>query len=671
MFEKEIEFIYKYNLNKIKHLGSFITYEQLLSTNIHPALLQYLSAEIDFLIYEDRQKLLKDSLFDYSGDRIVEYFSNIGEEIKRTKKFSYEYLSKLLLHASSFNVNFIIRPKWSLMQFVFENENEPTKQIIEVKQILSYLYYYPYLKRLLINFFNKKRLIAISSSELKELLDKIDKINYESNFDKVLDSALTSIAEFLYMGEVQNKKISKQFVELFLADKGLSHFETVLAKRFGEGGVEKFDTSEFQKIIVNYISEEGLMDNQIESLENETINVDEEQSEEDIVDVDNNSSTDEKKLMDDDTEQTEESVVAVEKVESVEQTSDDELSEAIIDEKIELNETTIDNEEESESEKKSFLESHIENVEESSEEAEEDLPPDLDEATRTDEEDIDEIYGLATEEKVIDSVVDDETPLPRLEISDEDDDPFGSEDDTLSDNNKTEPEVTDKSSSTVEGYVEQGTSITFKSDELVAPENSEAIESEVDEEVAEIDDWPSESSNSDSEAEESVTLTEDDNESDISEDIIESTNSPVMDEIDAMLDEDEIAEDRNNIENEILETDTGETQQMLFDESELDSSLDEEDNNKDEVEETDVATDVQEQSIDISLLLENKKITKIIEVVFDYDMEEFANAIDKISECGSETEAHTAIDEIARKSFVKTSAKEIKIFKNIISEYFK
>ncbi len=661
MFEKEIEFIYKYNLNKIKHLGSFITYEQLLTTNIHPALLQYLSAEIDFLIYEDRRKLLRDSLFDYSGDVIVEYFASIGEEIKRTKKFSYEYLSKLLLHASSFNVNFIIRPKWSLMQFVFENENESSKQIIEVKQILSYLYYYPYLKRLLINFFNKKRLIAISSTELKELLDKIDKINYESNFDKVLESALTSIAEFLYMGEVQNKKISKQFVELFLADKGLSHFETVLTKRFGESGVEKFDISEFQKIIMNYISEEGLLETEIEPLESETIDVADEQKEDDYNNEEINNSTYE-----------EESNVADNAVSRTEPSINDELSETTINEKNELDETTIDDEK-SKSEKKSFLESHIENVEESSNDSEEELPPDFDEATRIDEEDdIDEIYGLATEEKIIDTVLEDDMPLQRLEISDEENDPLEK---IPSDINSIEHDGTNEFDGNIgDNYVEQGTSITFKSDELVAPKNSEAIESEVDEEVAEIDDWPSESSNSDSEAVESVTLTEDDNESDISEDIIESTNSPVMDEIDAMLDEDEIAEDRNNIENEILETDTCETQQMLFDESELDSSLDEEDNTKDDealVEETDVATDVHEQSIDISLLLENKKITKIIEVVFDYDMEEFANAIDKISECGSETEAHTAIDEIARKSFVKTSAKEIKIFKNIISEYFK
>ena len=251
MFEKEIEFIYKYNLNKIKHLGSFITYEQLLLTNLHPALLQYLSAEIDFLIFEDRQKLLKDSLFDYSGEKITEYFAQIGEEIKRTRKFSIEYLSKLLLHAASFNANFIIRPKWSLMQFVFENENELTKQITEVKQILNYLYYYPYLKRLLINFFDKKRMISITHSEFEELLDKIDKISFDSNFDKVLDNAFLSIAEFIYAGEISNRKISKQFVELFLVDKGLKNLKAILDNKFGLINKNRIDISEYKNALLN------------------------------------------------------------------------------------------------------------------------------------------------------------------------------------------------------------------------------------------------------------------------------------------------------------------------------------------------------------------------------------------------------------------------------------
>jgi len=80
---------------------------------------------------------------------------------------------------------------------------------------------------------------------------------------------------------------------------------------------------------------------------------------------------------------------------------------------------------------------------------------------------------------------------------------------------------------------------------------------------------------------------------------------------------------------------------------------------------------VDSPSIDISILLENKKITRIIEVVFDYDMEEFASAIEKISECKNEVAALAAIDDIAKSLFIDVSSKEIKVFKNLISDFFK
>ena len=98
MFEREIQFIYDFSHNKVKNLGSFITFSELKSTDLHPAILQYISAEIDFYIFEDRQKLLKDSLFDYSGDTINTYFLHISEEIKKVKKFSQSYIEKLILH---------------------------------------------------------------------------------------------------------------------------------------------------------------------------------------------------------------------------------------------------------------------------------------------------------------------------------------------------------------------------------------------------------------------------------------------------------------------------------------------------------------------------------------------------------------------------------------------
>lgn len=669
MFEKEIEFIYKYNLNKIKQLGSFITYEQLISTNIHPALLQYLSAEIDFLIYEDRQKLLKDSLFDYSGDKIIEHFASIGEEIKRTKKFSYEYLSKLLLHASSFNANFVIRPKWSLMQFVFENDDESEKQIVEIKQILNYLHYYPYLKRLLINFFNKKRLITISSSDFKDLLDKIDKINFETNFEKVLDSALITIAEFIYIGEVQNKKVSRQFLELFLEDKGLSHLSTALYEKYGGSSIEKYNIMELKSVVLNFNHDEEVQEVDVydkledfhDSIENETVVEDETEA---VLETDSNLTQDSE--LEVSLSNNEENVIDNKESDFIENDIDPEPEELNI-----VNESTV------REEKKSFLETHIENLEEEVEIAElenpitqeeetkeddeliEDIneelePPELDEAPRDDDKEIGKIFDLVSEEEKIDSFVEDtDENLQRIEIEDDDEIPFADND------NKDLPETTEIEDDVVtvsDGFIKEGTSVTFHSDELI-PVSEKDNKNTTDEE---IDDWPTESTSSLS------------NESYFDEDTILEDTSEEPDEKSEEAIEYEDNSDTKNDQNSKSISEEKDNQQTLFEEEELsslsniDENIDEDDNLEDES-----VPPVTEKNIDISSLLENKKITKIIEVVFDYDMEEFANSIDRISECQGAEEAHKLIDEIVQKEFIDPSIKEVKMFKNIISKYFK
>ena len=46
MFEKEIKFITDISLNKVKKFGSFFTYEKLLTSDVHPAIIKYISAEL-------------------------------------------------------------------------------------------------------------------------------------------------------------------------------------------------------------------------------------------------------------------------------------------------------------------------------------------------------------------------------------------------------------------------------------------------------------------------------------------------------------------------------------------------------------------------------------------------------------------------------------------------
>ncbi len=512
------------------------------------------------------------------------------------------------------------------MQFVFENENETEKQVVEIKQILNYLYYYPYLKRLLISFFNKKRLISISSQELKELLDKIDKINYESNFEKVLESSLNNMAEFIYLGELQNKKVSRQFVELYLVDKGLSHLSVGLHEKYGANSFEKSEISELKNVILAYNSKDDS--------ENDTPQyISENEESIDSFDSENMESSE---VESSETEISSEEVVETENDETQDLASF-----------VEDDENEIENNEDDE--KKSFLESYIENTEsdetedsdtnndeilennngETIIEDKEDIePPELDEDSREDKEDVDELYELASEEEKLDSFVESTEPdFQRVEITEEDEDPF-EENDTKKTNNESEFVEEDFNSNedeTEEGYIKQGASVVFKSDELLVEEKGDNVENETADESSgefinkhELDDeWPTESSKND---DTDITLEE-------NFEVVEDTELSEDENISNL--EGGIPEVLENSVDESLELeDETENQQNLFTEKDL-NEIDDLENENDTFEEQESI--INTKHIDISILLEDKKITKIIEVVFDYDMQmqlrQFQNVI--------------------------------------------
>ena len=69
MFEKYINRIYQTNVEKLGSLGERTTLKELKNTDLHPAFINYLSAELDYLIYKDRSKILNESQFDYTDCR--------------------------------------------------------------------------------------------------------------------------------------------------------------------------------------------------------------------------------------------------------------------------------------------------------------------------------------------------------------------------------------------------------------------------------------------------------------------------------------------------------------------------------------------------------------------------------------------------------------------------
>ena len=74
--------------------------------------------------------------------------------------------------------------------------------------------------------------------------------------------------------------------------------------------------------------------------------------------------------------------------------------------------------------------------------------------------------------------------------------------------------------------------------------------------------------------------------------------------------------------------------------------------------------------LDLAEILEHKNMTKIIEVVFDYDIEDFANMLDEISNSRNIEDAHFVVNETLGNRRINLNSKEAETLRNIVTEYF-
>jgi len=251
MFEREIKFIYDFSLNQIRRLGTSFTIKQLTTCGLHPALHKYIEAEIDFLIYEDRKRFIDKSNFDYTGESILKQFELIAKEIKAEKRLTIDYISQLLLHAISFNINYLAQPKWALSKLIFPNDE--LLNVVEVKQILNYLYFYPHIKQITEKYFTKKQLIVISKQEFEELIAKVQNEIFSLYNKSVFEKVLLSMAEFYNIGSSVKTKVPLTAVELFIKENRLQEFINRYEDAFGSELKLNIEINELQGILFSVV----------------------------------------------------------------------------------------------------------------------------------------------------------------------------------------------------------------------------------------------------------------------------------------------------------------------------------------------------------------------------------------------------------------------------------
>jgi len=251
MFEKEIKFISDFSLNKVKKLGSFVTFEKLSGTDLHPAIITYISAEFDYMIFRDRKKLLADSIFDYSGRKIIDQFKIIAEELKQSKKISFEDIKKLIIQAVSFNINYVVRPKWSLTKLIYNDKDSVT--VDELDRMLNYLYYYDYIKNVISAYISRRKVVQLSLTEFELILNKIDRELFKSNAEELINNAIQSIADFFNIGGINNDQVSLSGVEILLKEKNMIDYLLKLRHALPDDSRKKYEIEEIKSVLYSVI----------------------------------------------------------------------------------------------------------------------------------------------------------------------------------------------------------------------------------------------------------------------------------------------------------------------------------------------------------------------------------------------------------------------------------
>ena len=616
MFEKEIKIITDFSLEKIKKLGAYFTIEQLSQSELHPSISKYINAELEFLIFLDRKELLQKSAFDYSNPEVNKYFNLITREIKNTKKLSFEDVKNLILQAVSFTANFLVKPKWSLTKFIF-NEDQ-LKSIDEIKLSLNYLHYYDYLKNVINIYIEKKNTPSFSLIDFEVALNKIDKELYSTHSHKLIDKALLSISEFFSMSGVEPNKISPNCVELFLKEKDQIDYLFRLRRALPVNAKKYYDINTIRNII--YTAGDINKPFVLPSRDEEEIILEDGKFQEDIpneiVPIIKPDEKPNKKI-----EDREEPEIKIDDEQSVSEQGLFEFEEN------QEQETT----EEVETEERTERES-----EEIPFDKEDELKPMEDETSEvaeTKNSESDELDSLLEDEILSDISSGDDLLTAfdsQLKALEEESDSILSEDEELHEDNKSSIPETKKQDENIEQITE---------DKGEPKEESDSILSR-DEELHEDNESP---------------ISETEIQAENIEQILEDNGEP---KIELEAEEQNIIEEEIEIEN--LEEDKQPEEPVISVES---SATDKMKEKKD-------YRQAPHRERDLFSYLSNKEIEKVVINVFNEDREDFANTMEKITECFTYDEATEILKSVFFSYRINPYTRDAVTLTNAVSNYF-
>jgi hypothetical protein len=172
MFEKEISNFQTIIQEKTIGNAPSIALKHILESNVPQNVKSFFKAEVETLLFSEREKETRSSKFEYEQEDIKLLQDQVDLLLIFHFKFSTDEFFQSLDRCVHFLFNYLCRPQWTLENFLFEEKSSLSVRELELKFKFcqDYGYYWTILKEYLAS----KSKTEVSKEETVHLLRKID-----------------------------------------------------------------------------------------------------------------------------------------------------------------------------------------------------------------------------------------------------------------------------------------------------------------------------------------------------------------------------------------------------------------------------------------------------------------------------------------------------------------
>lgn len=264
IFESEIETIM--NTVRARTIGEndTIRMRDVHRADIHPAIRAYFLYEVEKLLKEERKTEQRSGKFSYGLPEVTSLHRQIDSILIKQYQFDREEFEQLLDQSVHFAFNYLCRPQWTLLNFVFEEQRRVS--VSELFRKLRYCVDYKYFPKTLQRYMNERGRAELEYQEFKDLVAKIDAHIVSLHSSRELAELLRPLIRFLEAG-IPTPLFSGPILPInaavvFFEDKDLAAIRDELEAERDHNNMEKVTVDELAQFIARARgeSEEGILE---------------------------------------------------------------------------------------------------------------------------------------------------------------------------------------------------------------------------------------------------------------------------------------------------------------------------------------------------------------------------------------------------------------------------